>query len=130
MNCAYFVLFFQSCSESYMGGHYFTCQKYFASAIFAQGTPLLYGACSFNHLLYSFQLKALKSNSQIARPFFEFLTRFSNCKSDWSMKSRKYAYQLRNHAVRPMRSCCSIDRDQPNQCAPRPRSLLLYLSDS
>ena len=28
-----------------------SCQKYFASAIFAQGTPLLYGACSFKLLM-------------------------------------------------------------------------------
>ena len=51
MDCAYFVLFFLSCSESYLGGHFFTCQKYFASAIFAQGTPLLYSACSFKHYI-------------------------------------------------------------------------------
>ena len=43
---------FLSCSESYLGGHFFTCQKYFASAIFAQGTPPLYGACSFNYKDY------------------------------------------------------------------------------
>ena len=36
-----------------MGSHFFTCQKYFASAIFAQGTgPLLYGACSFKQLWF------------------------------------------------------------------------------
>ena len=48
------MLFFQSCSESYLGGHFFTCQKYFASAIFAQGTPLLYGACSFKIRLHAY----------------------------------------------------------------------------
>ena len=33
---------------------------------------------------------------KVTAPFFEFLTRFSILKSDWSMKSRTFAYLLRN----------------------------------
>ena len=44
--CIFCAVFFKLFSELF-GRPFFTCQKYFASAIFAQGTPLLYGACSF-----------------------------------------------------------------------------------
>ena len=44
--CAGFTKLFR---ELYGRPFSFTCQEYLASAIFAQGTPLLYDACSFNH---------------------------------------------------------------------------------
>ena len=33
------MLVFRSCSKSYLDGHLFTCQKYFAGTIFCAGVP-------------------------------------------------------------------------------------------
>ena len=43
-----FCAVFSKLFRELFGRPFFTCQKYFVSAIFAQGTPLLYGACLFN----------------------------------------------------------------------------------
>ena len=40
------MLFFQSYSESYLGGHYFYMSKIFCERHFCPGHPPLYGACS------------------------------------------------------------------------------------
>ena len=44
--------FFKVVQRAIRTAIFFTCQKYFASTIFAQGTPLLYGACSFKQVTF------------------------------------------------------------------------------